>query len=227
MLLRGQVTEPAFAFACLRGSFAGLIIVAFETLAAHIYVLYLHSSFDLGFYEMFVGLFVSPASLGNAATSFFSTLFPVGAALFDGLIIALVFIGLPRAFFSRQFESSKTWQKAVRIISLSFLWVFTGLHLHLAGYIIPPVGLGIIFLLEGIFLYWLLEWFDVMTVAVAVGTAVFFSINHSLLYFYQVQGNGPQVILFILWALILVSASFVAFRPAIQKQIKRWQTAFE
>ncbi len=214
LVWRGRFAEPAVALAILRGALAGLALAAFETLLAHVNTLVgISPSRAPLWLTMFSFVVVDPEPVGQALESFSPPLFAAGAALLNGVVIALIFLGLPRALLW-DWLSRRAYRR--RLGWLSFLWLLTGLHLHLAEFLtLPAAGKALAFFLEALLLVWLLERYDVLTTIAAVATAVLWMLNYPLLLIFREVGNTGHWVVFLAWGAVVLLAAVLGFRSAL------------
>jgi hypothetical protein len=117
-------------------------------------------------------------------------------------------------------SSSRLRRWLAGYLGIPLVWWLTGLHMHIAEFVFPPLGVWPAFFIEAIFLAWLLRRFDVLTVMAAVFTAVLWIMNYPLLDIFQEVGNGTHVAVLWGWALVAIGAAAMAFRRQL---MDRWQ----
>jgi hypothetical protein len=224
---RGRIPEPAVGLAIVRGALAGLGLVALETLLAHATVVSYHmkGGTTRTILPALLSVLVDPLPVAQAFQSFFPTLYTLSAAVFDGVVIAVIFLGLPSAWMARRQSSSKAWyrRQAPGLLYVALIWWVTGFHLHLAEFVLPPFGMVWAFLLEAVFLGWLLQRYDVLTGVAAIATAVLWIINYPLLIILSEVGNSGQWSLFVGWGALVAAAALVAFRSELARAHERWK----
>jgi serine/threonine protein kinase len=227
-VLKGQVRRPEVGFAILRGAMAGMVLAALETLFAHRSLLADQAQLNLGrpsSAAFFLAL-VDPLPMARALASFIPTLFGVCSAILDGVIVGVVFLGLPLALLRRSEVRVKHlpwYRRPMPALSAGLIWWVTGFHFCLAEFVLPPLGLVWAFLLEAILLAWLLSRYDVLTVIVAVATTVLWVINYPLLVIFSEVGNTGEWAVFIGWGLVILAAAVVAFRSTFARAGERLQ----
>jgi hypothetical protein len=222
---RGRLLEPAVGLAIVRGALAGLGLVALETLLAHATLVanQMTEGTTRAILSMLLFVFVDPSPVAQAFQSLFWTLYTASAAVFDGVVIAVIFLGLPWAWVARKQSSSKAWYRrsAPALLYVALIWWVTGFHLHLAEFVLPPFGMVWAFLLEAILLAWLLQKYDVLTGIAAIATAVLWIINYPLLIILSEAGNSGQWAVFIGWGMLVAAAALVAFRSQLGRVHER------
>ncbi len=223
---RGQWSHPAVGLAVARGALIGLALFAFETLLAHLTVLVSRGVIRINISMELFAVLVDPAPAAEAMESFSPALYAVSASLLDGILLALVLLGLTRVAFAKRFSRATSWyRRGLLYLAMTFLLAILGFHFHLAQFIIPFPGAIIALLLELFLLLWLLEHFDVLTIAAAVATAVLWVVNYPLLVIFQTVGNGAHWAVFWGWAAIVVLAAASAARPSLANLRRRIQAA--
>ena len=101
----------------------------------------------------------------------------------------------------------------------------------LAALLAVPGGLGAMLPLpfswysygvgEGLVLAWLLRRFDVLTMVVAVGTAVLWILNYPLLVILSEVGNAAHWAIFMGWGLFVLAGVWVAFRAPLLRAMRQ------
>jgi predicted Ser/Thr protein kinase len=229
---RGRILEPAVGLAIVRGALAGLGLVALETILAHSTLLagpMMAGGVRWMISSWFVFLFVDPLPVAQAIQSYSWTLYTVSAAVFDGVVIGVILLGLPSAWMARRRVSSGPWYRkpAPGLLYVALIWWATGFHLHLAEFVFPPLAMVWAFLLEALFLGWLLQRYDVLTVMAAVATAVLWVINYPLLVILREVGNTGQWAVFLGWGALVLAAAAVAFQPELARRLQRAKAAIQ
>jgi hypothetical protein len=222
----GQWSHPAVGLAVVRGAFIGLAILAFETLLGQLTLLASRGVIRIRIpMEVFAAL-LDPAPVADAMESFSPALYAAAAALLDGVLMALVLLGLLRVAFAKRLSPVTPWyRRALIYFAMTFLFAVFGFHLYLAQFIIPFLGAVIAMLLEVFLLVWLLERFDVLTILAAVATAILWVVNYPLLAIFQTVGNGAHWAVFWGWAAIVALAAASASRPSLANLRRRIQAA--
>ncbi len=100
------------------------------------------------------------------------------------------------------------------------------LRLHFGQFVAPIMGFMLAPILLGVVLGWLLAAYDTLTVIVAAGTSVLWTLNYSLLDMLQVVGNGAHWGVFIGWAFLVVAAALAASRAELARAWQRKRAEF-
>jgi hypothetical protein len=230
---RGRFRERALGLAVLRGALAGLLLAAVDTLAHHLTLAFGGGTSKL---SQFVGdaLFspASPTDVGQAIASFSPALFVTSAAVFNGVLFGLVFMGwgCARAIYKefRKYQNQKAHQLTI-LMGMGMVMMFATFALR------SPLGHALGIGLTSMFLPWalgflvacLLVLYDVLTVIVAVGTAVLWLLNYPLLQILQNLGNAGQWAVFIGWGVLVAAGAAVGFRSELARARERWKAEMQ
>jgi hypothetical protein len=194
--VEGRFLEPGVGWATVRGVAAGLVIVAVETLWSQLTTA---ERFPAKGTVILTG-FLDPAPVTHAIRSGWPALFALTVAIYGGVAIALVFFGLPLAFWGNR--ANRSLRHRLDSLALGGApWALCGIYFYLAQVIPNNFHFA---LLESALLAWIVSRYDILTLAVAVATATVCVINYPLLEIFSVTGNGPQSAVFALWALLVL-----------------------
>jgi hypothetical protein len=226
MAWRGCFTDRAVGLAIVRGALAGLILGAIETLLFHLSLAIPGGGNKLGVViGLFFSPFMDPAPVGQAVASFSPALFVISAAVLNGVMVGLVFLGLHWGISGHRDFAKHAKHKVDRFLVLlgvggntvmlviAFRLQF-GQALGTFGFLLVPFALLLV-------ATWVLLAYDILTVIVAVATAVLWTLNHPLLQILQEVGNGGQWAVFMGWSVLVAAAAAVAFRAELVRAVQR------
>ena len=224
---RGRFKERTVALAIFRGALVRLGLVGLETLILHLTLRLMRSSSTfLGEMSSLLSGFADPTAVGQSATSVSPVLFVVSAAIFNGVLLGLVFTGFYWATDAHKLFLKYRTKKGVQLLLILGLPAFAALAT--VAFRLPlGQGMGLVpapFLVPMIVLApaaWALVAYDVLTAIVAVGTAVLWSLNYPLLQILREVGNGGQWAVFIGWSVLVAAAATVAFRAELGRAVQR------
>ncbi len=236
---RGRFLEPAVSMAVVRGTLAGFVIMAVQTVAVQLLLLCLASP-SVRIQWLGIALFgvPDPAPVAAALTSFSSPVYVVGSAWLHALVLGLIFVGsgCTDRTTARMLHRIQARGKAMRLLLLPLWGLLAGtailcpvlaarMHFGLllspfSGYVLLPIILGALLVL-------LLHVYDVLTAMVAVGTAVFWMLNYPLLSILQETGNDGHWVLFGFWAVLVLASVVLAFRSALAQSFRRSKEQFQ
>ena len=231
---RGRVTEPTVGLAIVRGALAGLVLFGLQTLVAHVGAALTSSAAlrDPSRWPspllLVLSVVVDPAAVEHGVVSFSPGLYAIAGAVFSGIVVALIFLGLPWSLYSwNRIEAPgrRTRFRAV-LLPAAVLW-FSGFHLYLGDFLWAPMGWIWLVGVQALILTWLLKRYDVLTVMAAVSTTALFVINYPLLAIFSELGNATQWAVFVAWGLLVSGAAAVALQSNLQEAWRRLTTAFQ
>jgi len=227
MAWRGRFRERTVALAVFRGACVGLVLAGLETLVFYLSLRPMtRSGMFLGKTGVLLWGIADPTAVGQSITSISPVLFVVSAAIFNGVMLGLVFMGFYwPADAHKKFLEHRT-HKGVQLLFIlvlpAFAWLATfsfrlplgqGLGFELAAFFAPMIVLAPA--------AWALVAYDALTAIVAVGTAVLWILNYPLLQILQNVGNGGQWAVFIGWGVLVAAAAAVAFRAQLVRAVQR------
>jgi len=231
---RGRVTEPTVGLAIVRGALAGLVLFGLQTLVAHVSAAMTSSAVmrDPRWWGnpllMGVSVVVDPAAVEHGVVSFSPGLFAIASAVFSGIVVALIFLGLPWSLYSwNRIEAPSRGTRFKAVLLPAAVWWFSGFHLYLGDFLWAPMGWVWLVGVQALILTWLLKRYDVLTVMAAVSTTALFVINYPLLAIFGELGNGAQWAVFVAWGLLVSGAAAVALQSNLREAWRRLTTGFQ
>ncbi len=225
--LRGRFFEPAVGLAVVRGAFGGIVLAGAETLWLHLWSLASQRKFSW----VMLSVYMDPTSACQALQSFSPALFVVCSAIFHGLFLGLLAAGV----WTGSFKDTEKLRSRSLFLGQSFLLLGVGsgtavavvaLRLHFGQVVAPGMGFMLAPIILGVVLGWLLTAYDVLTVIVAAGTSVLWTLNYPLLDMLQVVGNGAHWGIFIGWGVLVVAAALAASRAELARAWQRKRAEF-
>ncbi len=232
-LLRWRLGHPALGMAVVRGALLGLLMAGVETLTVRLTTASAGSPSSL---VRISGLFtfgvVDPVALGQAMESVSPALFVLAASIFDGLVVGLMFLGGAwaiglykdlRKYQGKRFHEAQVLFSIVIVLASNLLAVRS----HFAQVMGPGLGLYFALLIAAGLLVAAFAIYDVLTLAVAVGTAVLWALNYPLLQILSEVGNGAHWALFVAWGVLVAAGALLGFRSAATNAWHKMRQGFE
>lgn len=224
---KGRLGNTAVGLAVVRGALAGLALAGTQTLISHLSLIVAKfgntPSREIG--GLF-GCFADPTGVGLAIASFSPALYVSAAAVFNGVILGLVALGSLwgvtgyREFL--KYRNDKTHQAAlVAGLAGNCLVLAVALRLHFGQVLGPGMGFFTVPFVLLLLATLLLVRYDVLTVTVAIATAVLWTLNYPLLYVFEEVGNASYWAVFVGWGAVVAAAAAVAFGPHLERARRR------
>ncbi len=232
-LWQGRVGDPGQGLAVVRGALLGFVLLAVENLTVQLAFLSAGSpSGPVRSSGLFMFGMLDPVALGQAMESFSPGLFVFAAAVFDGLLVGLIVLG--GIWVTSNYKDLMKYQerKSHRAGFLLALATYPAMfllaaRLHLGQVMNPMTGFIFVPFVLSVFLVAAFEFYDVLTVVVGVGTAVFWTLNYPLLKIFAEVGNGAHWALFVAWGVLIALGALLGFRTAAAGAWQRMRQGFE
>jgi hypothetical protein len=218
MLWRGSMIHPAVTLSIVRGSLLGLIFVGLETALAWGSLSILRAFSLPELVRVFLAFVLTPTHVGYASTNPWPWLYLSCWTVFACVVGPLIVLALPWIYSmvyyrwqSRVLRRARS-EREVRADRLGNPAIVFYLSL---GFVVPLAQYASIYRLIGLFvlgflLAWLFMIYDVLTVAMMIGTTILWSLGHPLLAIFSEVGNAGVWALFVAWGgLVLLAAAFM------------------
>ncbi len=233
LLWRGRLGHPALGMAVVRGALLGLLMAGVESLVMRLaFVVAGNSSPIVRLSGLITFGVVDPIVLGQAMESFSPALFVLATAVFDGLMLGLIFLGGDWAIDSykhlRKYQGKRFHEAAVLIaVAITVAGASLASRLHFAQAMGPGFGLFFILLVCASLLVSAFALYDALTVVVGVSTAVLWTLNYPLLQIFAEVGNAAHWALFVAWGVVVAAGVLLGFRSAAVNACHKMQQGYE
>ncbi|MBI4474002.1 MAG: serine/threonine protein kinase, partial [Acidobacteria bacterium] len=215
--VNGRFLDRGVAVTLIRGVFWGFVILGIETGFAHIML-------SEAFRDRW-GSLVQGEALNQTLASPYPALFAVSSAIAHGAFAALIL-----AMFSTDFAnlykslSSPLARKCaipVQLVSFGLAYALVASYI---GLHFPPlfsvINAFVPIAVVAILVAWLALQYDLLTVIVAVTTAVLWGINLPLLEIFTIVGNTAEIVALAGWFIAVAAGVALGFRREILRELK-------
>jgi hypothetical protein len=225
LLLGGKVREPAVGLSILRGVLMGILLAGLQTMvfAASLVITPAGNSHELPPpYFLMAVAYLDPSPVGFAMASGWPAMFALCSAIFHGLLVGFLCIGLALQdtvrWFRKFAEEKSSWKRYLKplgvylLIGMNVGLLAAGLSLHYAASIGLAFSVFLVPFLTSVPLAYFFKRHGALATVMAVATLVMLTVNFPAAFLMREVGNGSQFAVFGIWVALIAAACWIGFR---------------